>query len=188
LAVLIATAVGVNSLIGGYEESNLQAEREATRTLAELETVHVQELEELAAEHRSKLYALWGGQPEAWAKDPELSVTQMLETVAGTAAPSGSEVFVAVEEFVILRVRVSLTKPVKLTPTARIVRAVLAAGEKYVDSVEIIGKHSKSGGDVHVVIGRELIDRVENWSAMSLDDTKALLRETRWFGKKRRAR
>jgi hypothetical protein len=181
VGTLLALAIGWFLIDKHYQHAAGAAYWSAVKTLPAEQKTHVSSMRDLEAEHYAKLHRAWGGQPESWAKNPELSIVQMLEKVAIAAAPAKSGVHVIAEEFLFFRVRVDLNGPVKMTQVAHIVRAVLAAGQQYVDSLELVGKNSKNENPVRILLDRDFFQNAQDWKLVSLDETKELLRKTRWF-------
>lgn len=184
IGTFLALAIGWYLIDKRYQDAATAAYWSAVKALPAEQEAHAKSMRDLETDHYATLHATWGGQPESWAKNPELSIAQMLEKVAVSTAPGELGVHVIVEEFLFFRVRVNLNGPAKITQVARIVRAVLAAGQKFVDSVELVGKNSKTENTVRIVLDRDFFQSAQDWKLVSLEETREHLRKTRWFGER----
>jgi len=130
---------------------------------------HEEALSRQRARQRELEHAL-GGPTEVPARNPDLTIRQMLEQTARACAPTGASVIVHVDRFTEFEVIVTLKSAPGSNQLAELTTCLLRHGAPYVHTLRFI-----QGGRVIAEVDQRALELVPDWSHASVTTAQELL-------------
>jgi hypothetical protein len=120
--------------------------------------------------HQRELKQALGGPTEVPARNPDLTIKEMLEQTARVCAPAGASVVVRVDRFTEFEVIVTLKGASSSNQLAELTTCLLRHGAPYVHSLRFI-----QGGRVIAELDQRALELVPDWSQASVTTAQELL-------------
>jgi hypothetical protein len=128
-----------------------------------------QVMRQLEREHRQSLQTAWGGAVEAACKNPDLSITGMLEELARACAQT-KNVIVRVDRFTEFEINIRWEGPLDMDRMAKASSCLLSQAAPFVRALRFVQR-----GTVLAALDERAIDSVTNWAQASPGDIENLL-------------
>jgi hypothetical protein len=126
-------------------------------------------MRQLEREHRQSLQTAWGGAVEAACKNPDLSITGMLEELARACAQT-KNVIVRVDRFTEFEINIRWEGPLDMDRMAKASSCLLSQAAPFVRALRFVQR-----GTVLAALDERAIDSVTNWAQASPGDIENLL-------------
>jgi len=122
------------------------------------------EIREQEERHREELSAALGGGTDAIVKNPNLTIPEMVRSIAVASAPDNCRVDVETDNFTEIDVYVTLRDKPDKNEVATMVKDVLSVCDQYVNAISFV-----YGGQTVKMIDRRAIDQIGAWRTADLE-------------------
>lgn len=188
LKILVLSIVGAiaafilwSVVVSHYSSEYYELATSLHEQLVELRRAHRIALEEETQQYHESILAEWGQRPIDRAKDPSLSIPDMLWAVTKAASPPESRVFVHVEDFSDIEVYVNLPGSLTLDESTTMLRDLLIVGGEFLSAVVLIENEGATAEVRQVRIEREDFSEVKDFRNLDSGYAKELLLRTAQF-------